>query len=157
MAGCSQPRVEPSPRPSQRPAPRPAPLAPAGGDDWREAPLTPGTWSWTRENGHSVARFGAGRLVLRCDRGAAQVRLELPGEADGPVPLVILTDTARKDLTAGPLAGTTGMIAASLPVRDPVLDAMVFSRGRFAIIASGAARLIVPSWPEVGRVVEDCR
>jgi len=38
-----------------------------------------------------------------------------------------------------------------------LLDAMAFSRGRFATAASGAPMLTVPSAPEVTRVVEDCR
>jgi hypothetical protein len=34
---------------------------------------------------------------------------------------------------------------------------MAFSRGRFAIETAGLPTLYVPSWPEVSRVVEDCR
>jgi hypothetical protein len=34
---------------------------------------------------------------------------------------------------------------------------MAFSKGRFAIEAGSAPPLYLPSWPEVTRVVEDCR
>ena len=38
-----------------------------------------------------------------------------------------------------------------------MLDAMVFSRGRFVVERTGAAPLVVPPYAEIGRVVEDCR
>jgi hypothetical protein len=44
-----------------------------------------------------------------------------------------------------------------LPASDPFLDQIVFSRGRFAVEAQGQARLILPTWPEPARVVEECR
>ena len=40
---------------------------------------------------------------------------------------------------------------------DELLDAMAFSRGRFVIEQAGAPTLVVPAYPEVGRVIEDCR
>jgi hypothetical protein len=40
---------------------------------------------------------------------------------------------------------------------DGALDQIAFSRGRFAVEAPGLASLIVPAWPEVTRVIEDCR
>ncbi|MDG2003332.1 MAG: hypothetical protein P8J20_08375 [Novosphingobium sp.] len=49
------------------------------------------------------------------------------------------------------------MIAVTLPASDPLLDAMAFSRGRFAVETAGLPTLYVPSWPEVSRVIEDCR
>jgi hypothetical protein len=38
-----------------------------------------------------------------------------------------------------------------------MLDAMVFSRGRFVVDRAGAAPLVVPPYAELGRVIEDCR
>jgi hypothetical protein len=43
-----------------------------------------------------------------------------------------------------------------MATRDPLLDQMAYSRGRF-MLAAGGQELIVPAWPEVARVVEDCR
>jgi len=34
---------------------------------------------------------------------------------------------------------------------------MAFSRGRFALETAGQETLYLPSWPEISRVVEDCR
>ena len=44
-----------------------------------------------------------------------------------------------------------------MPARDPLLDAMAFSKGRFALEVAGLPTLYVPSYPEVTRVIEDCR
>jgi hypothetical protein len=34
---------------------------------------------------------------------------------------------------------------------------MAYSRGRFAVEINGLPTLYLPSWAEVGRVIEDCR
>jgi hypothetical protein len=44
-----------------------------------------------------------------------------------------------------------------LAATDPLLDAIAFSRGRFAVEAPGLPTLILPTWPEPARVVEECR
>jgi hypothetical protein len=46
---------------------------------------------------------------------------------------------------------------ANLPAADPLFDQMAFSRGRIFVEAEGARALIVPAWPEIARVVEECR
>jgi hypothetical protein len=51
----------------------------------------------------------------------------------------------------------TNRISASLPAYDGLLDAMSFSRGRISVTVSGTPMLVVPAWPELARVVEDCR
>jgi len=58
---------------------------------------------------------------------------------------------------ASPVAGPPAALAVSLAARDPLLDAMAFSRGRFAVETAGLPTLYVPSWTEVSRVIEDCR
>jgi len=69
--------------------------------------------------------------------------------------------TIRTEFASRALAGTAGAgdpeLRTTLTPRDPLLDAMAFSKGRFAVEAPGAAPLYVPSWPEVTRVIEDCR
>lgn len=76
-----------------------------------------------------------------------------PGAA-APLALTIATGTGSRVLTARPVSGG---VEVAVPARDPVLDAMAFSRGRFAVLAGGLAPLYVPSWTEVSRVIEDCR
>jgi hypothetical protein len=64
------------------------------------------------------------------------------------------TSSATRTLQARAVAGG---VEAAVPASDPLLDAMLYSRGRYSIEVAGLERLIVPSWPEPGRVVEDCR
>ena len=64
--------------------------------------------------------------------------------------LAIRTTTLTRSL---PLASGQARIGAN----DPLLDAMIYSRGRFMVSAAGRPDLIIPPWPEIARVVEDCR
>ncbi|MDR2856874.1 MAG: hypothetical protein LBV50_03390 [Novosphingobium sp.] len=137
------------------PPPPPQPLRPTTAD-WRQAPVTPGDWNWSMESGRSTARFAGGMLVLRCDR-AGTVTLIRAGAAAGPVPMTITTSSGARTLSASPLPGSAPALAVTLEAGDPVLDAMIFSRGRFMVEAPGLAPIHIPSWPEIGRVVEDCR
>lgn len=155
-ASCSERRVipPPAPTPTPRPIPRPLPPPPQTRLDWRDAPLTPGDWAWSSEAGQSTARFAGGLLVLRCDRGAGTITLSRSIAAARPEPMTVTATAGMRTLTAVPQGGA---LTVTLPARDPVWDAMAFSRGRFALETAGAAPLIVPSWPEVGRVAQDCR
>jgi hypothetical protein len=70
---------------------------------------------------------------------------------------VVTTTLSRAFNVAPPLAGPSQQLAVSLVTRDPLLDAIAFSRGRFMVEVPGTATLYLPAWPEVARVVEDCR
>jgi hypothetical protein len=150
---------EPPPRPQpqvvQRPVPAPAPPA-----NWADAPLTPGEWTY-RPGAAPEAWFGpAGGdplFVVRCDPARRTVALIRPGAGPAPPAMQVTTSTNSVQIPGveerAPLAGVTGSLAAS----NPLLDAMVFSRGRFMVAVPGLPRLILPAWPEPARVVEDCR
>jgi hypothetical protein len=155
--------------PMAAPAPHP-PLsnpAPANVADWRDVPLPPGDWTWSKHAGGSVARYGAvdqpSVAILRCDHSAKTVQVALPAEhpADqdaAPRRAVITTSTSSGTATAAPVIIDGQMMwSVTLPASDHVLDAMAFSRGRFRIAITGLAPQVLPSWAEVGRVVEDCR
>lgn len=143
----AQPRPAPSPHPTPTPAPRPA-------ANWRDAPITPGDWRWSTTSLGSTASFSGGQFVLRCDRQQRTVTLVRAGAASAPVTMTITSENGARALTATPVAG--GM-AVAVPARDPLLDSMAFSRGRFAVQAAGQPPLYIPSWTEISRVVEDCR
>lgn len=68
--------------------------------------------------------------------------------------MTVMTQTMSRQL-AGELQGN--YLVATVPARDPLLDAMTFTRGRFAVLTSGMPMLSIPSWAEVGKVIEDCR
>lgn len=152
LASCA-PRREPPAPPPPTPAEPARPQRPPPPLDWQDAPLTPGDWSYREESGGSAAAYGAGTplFIVRCEPGR-QVSLSRPG-ASGAVLNVRTTESARS--LAAAVEG--GALVARLNPADPLLDAMVFSRGRIAIEAAGAPLLVLPSWPEPARVVEDCR
>jgi hypothetical protein len=105
------------------------------------------------------ANFGTGAgaplLTLSCDLATRQVRMALPAAgATGPVQMRIRTETAER-LTQARLEGAS--LVADFPASDSLLDAMAFSRGRFAVETAGRETLYVPAYPEISRVVEDCR
>jgi hypothetical protein len=56
-----------------------------------------------------------------------------------------------------PAAPGASGVTVTLPARAPVLDAMAYSRGRFVVEVAGLTPSYLPAWPEVARVVEDCR
>ncbi|WP_159870227.1 hypothetical protein [Novosphingobium sp. 9U] len=163
LAACSGPRMipetesrspAPAPQPAQGSSALPASPTPKG---WADFPATPGDWHWSNEGGRSTARFANGRVVLRCDPVQRTVRIERneSGVASrAPATLRIVTQTQTRAFNAVPQAGA---YAVDVPARDPLLDAMAFSKGRFAIETTGLQTLYVPSWTEVSRVIEDCR
>lgn len=155
LASCTAvPPAPPSPAPSPTPV---KPVTAPAPSDWRDAPATPGDWTWSRENNRSVARFAGGALVLSCDPNARTVTLFRQGSAQGPVPVTIMASDIARQLTGAPVSGPPPAISVTFPAADSFLDAMAFSRGRFAVETAGLPTLYVPSWPEVSRVIEDCR
>ena len=156
---CSEQRVEPTPAPTPAPpAPAPEPLMPPpAGTDWRDAPITPGVWEWRPMNGQSVARFAGGLLYVRCDPASRSVTLSRQGDARGPTAMRIVTSSTTRQVNATPQGGPSPLVSVAFSANDRLLDAMAFSRGRFAIETAGMPTLYVPSWPEVSRVIEDCR
>lgn len=159
VAGCiPKPAVPPPPGPQPQPAPPPPPVA----RDWRYGPLNPGGWTYSDRVGHSEAGFGvpgaARGFVVRCDRATRTVLLARDGGAvGGAMTIRTSSDTRSLPIAAVPGNPAPGAGAASLPANDRFLDAMVFSRGRFVVEMAGAPMLVMPSWPEPARVVEDCR
>ncbi len=163
LGGCvAERKVAPTPAPSPvvRPvAPPPQMVPPRIG--WRDMPLTPGDWSHSAGTAGSVAAFGSPGaeplLTLRCDRATSVVVLSRAGAASGQVPLSVVTTNGSRAFTATAQEGALPSLAVSLTPRDPHLDAIAFSRGRWAVEVPGLPALTLPAWPEVARVIEDCR
>ncbi len=159
LSGCvaaptaSPPAPQPSPVVLTLPPPVRAIPAPT---DWQDVPATPGDWHWSNEAGTSTARFAEGLLILRCDppRHAVTLLRAAPLTLGESVLMTIETTSTTRALSADPAPGG---VAVTLDARNPLLDAIAFSRGRFAIETTGQPTLYVPSWSEVGRVIEDCR
>lgn len=159
LAACGTPAPRSSPEPVRPSAPRIAAPALPPAPDWRDWPRTPGTWTYARDSRGSLALFGTAGddalLSLRCDLAARRLYLSRRGSA--VTPLTIRTSSATRTLGVQPTGGTPAYVAVVLSPGDPLLDAIGFSRGRFAVEQAGAAPLAVPAWPEIERVTEDCR
>jgi hypothetical protein len=160
LAACVSAPPQPEPQQVVRPAPAPPPLAaPAPAANWTERALTPGTWAWRTDPRGAIALYGPvgtdAALVVRCDRTAQRIYVSRP--AAGGSQMVLRATTSAKAYGARPTGSTPGYVAAELNTRDPQLDALAFSRGRFMIQLDGAADVIVPAWPELARVIEECR
>jgi hypothetical protein len=118
-----------------------------------------GTWSYRSTQGVSHAAFAdAGatqRLIVRCSRAARIVSIVRTGVAAAAPTLSIWTSTTSRSVPSR--FDATRTLTADLRATDHLLDAIAFSRGRFATGAAGAPMVAVPTAPELVRVIEDCR
>ena len=166
LSCCVAPEREQPPEPAPvavRPAPSPAPTptpTPAPTGEWTEWPATSGEWIYRRDERGSIALFGEpnqdARLTLRCDLSARQIYMTRAVAASAAVPFTLHTTSGAQSFTAQPTGGELPYIGIALAPGDMILDRMIYSRGRFLVEGAGAP-LVVPSWPEIARVVEDCR
>ena len=165
LAACVPSKPAPAPAPQSKPqlvAPpvieAPRPVRPAG--EWIDWPIEPGTWVYRTDARGSLALFGpAGAdatMTLRCDKGRGRIFLSVAG-AGSEGSMVIRTSSALKSLAAIPSANMPPYVVAEILPGDAILDAIAYSRGRFAIEVNGLRPMAIPNWAEIGRVIEDCR
>lgn len=150
VAGCTaipKPEAPPPPRPQPAaPAPAPAPLpAPASG--WEDRAVDRGAWRY--DAGSRTASFvpagGANPLLtMACSGGGIRMTSALAGN----VSLRTSAGTDQIRFDGG---------SANFTNRDPRLDRITFSRGRFALETPDGSALTLPVQSEIGRVIEDCR
>jgi hypothetical protein len=118
-----------------------------------------GSWSFQSVQGGSFAAFvdtsGAQRLIIRCNRGARTVSILRTGLPAAAPTLSVWASSAARSVASR--FDATKTLTIDLAATDPLLDAIAFSRGRFATAAAGAPMLVVPSGPQIDRVIEDCR
>ena len=164
LAACVQPPAPP-PASAPPPAPAPQPVTPPPAptySNWMDAPQTPGDWFYIPEQGASIAAFGPAQrqplFALRCDMATHAMSVGRTSASTVSQPMTIRTESVTRTFAADPAQGSVEhLVATSLPAADPFLDAMAFSKGRFAVEVSGEPTLYLPSWPELTRVIEDCR
>lgn len=150
------PAPAPAPSPTRAPVLVPPPSPVPSVSHWMDFPATPGDWTYAG----GVARFGppsGAYLSMRCDRASGVVELFRSGAPGVPVQMIIRSEALERAVSAEPAQGDPATLRARVPARDPLLDAMAFSKGRFAVETAGMPTLYVPSYPEVTRVIEDCR
>jgi hypothetical protein len=127
--------------------------------DLEAATPLPGTWSWSRAADGSEAAFissgGIPQLWLHCSRASRTVSIARP--ANAAVPFISVWTTTQTRALPASFNPAMRRSTAQLNAYDPLLDAMAFSRGRLAVALSAMPPLVAPAWPEIARVVEDCR
>ncbi|MGK2909299.1 MAG: hypothetical protein ACSLE1_05820 [Sphingobium sp.] len=122
--------------------------------------MTAGIWRYQQAGVSSSATFGvAGAhpvLTLRCEMPSRQV-VFVPAAARVAGQMIVRTTFGA---ASWPLQASSANPAQLVAVRagsDAALDQIAFSRGRFVIEVPGAAPLVLPTWAEITRIVEDCR
>ncbi len=161
IASCVAPPDGPPQRalpPVQRPTTAPPPLVPVP-QSVTPGAVEPGSWSYARMARGSAARFGteagAYGFAIECETGDRSIVLRIlrvnPSAPDATAVLRASSTLKSVAVTGG---GAFGI--ARLTARDPILDALAFSRGKFGVAIDGRERWL-PTWPELTRVVEDCR
>lgn len=161
---CSAPIVPPAAPPAKpvvvaRP---PVNIAPKLSGNWLDWPLAPGDWVYRRDERGSIALFGVpGRdalVTLRCDVARKRVYLARADvAATGSATFSVRSSSARKEFSAQTTGGALPYLATEIMPSDTILDAIIYTRGRFALEATGQSPLAIPSWSEIAKIVEDCR
>jgi hypothetical protein len=127
--------------------------------DYSTATPIEGTWTYVALPGGSEATFanaaGQPQLTISCVRSVRQVTVSKP--ATGAAPFINVWTTAQTRALPSSYNPATGRLSATLAAFDPFLDAIAFSRGRVEFGVSGQPALVVPTWAEPARVIEDCR
>ena len=127
--------------------------------DFSNSPMMPGTWSYLAVPNGSNARFTDGtgtiRISLGCNRTSRGVTIARTSAAPAAT-LSIWTSTSSRDQPAT-FEQSAQRVIATFNAQDTMLDAIVFSRGRFAVSMPGAPAFVIPTGPEAARIVEDCR
>lgn len=160
LAACVAPSAPPAPKAVSAPPAVAVAPPPRLTGDWNDWPFTPGNWTYRRDGRTSVAQFGTpGRnatVNFRCDAESRRVTLSREASVPG-TRMVIRTSSMTKTMAATANDANPAYLAADIAASDPILDAMAFSRGRVLVEMEGQQPVILPSWAEITRIVEDCR
>ena len=162
----STPAPQTAATPTPSPTPSAAPLPPPPNEaNWIDRPQTAGTWRFSGNQAAFVERDSRGGTVapstplfiMECTGNALRLSTQL--SRPGARAMAIRTETASRTLPLSPVSGSAEPAFAftDLQPRDPLLDAMALTRGRFAVEVQGAPSLYLPAWAEVTRVIEGCR
>jgi hypothetical protein len=118
-----------------------------------------GAWTYAPAVDGSEAVFanstGSPQLWLHCTRATRRISIAKPATAAAPF-LNIWTSSLSRSVAAS-FNPATARLTIDLGAYDPLLDAIVTSRGRVGFTVGAQPALIVPPWAEAARVIEDCR
>ena len=118
-----------------------------------------GNWSYAPAVDGSEAVFsnasGNPQLWVHCTRPTRRVTISRAATTAAQA-LNVWTSSQTKEMVAS-FNPATGRLTSDFGNYDPLLDAIVSSRGRVGFSYGAQPPLIVPAWAEIARVVEDCR
>jgi hypothetical protein len=135
-----------------------AQVAQPGAFNVETATALSGRWTYRSHAGGSEAAFadaGGTRLTLRCNRAVRTVSIARSGVPAAAPTLSVWTTSLSRSVPARFEASR--ILTADLAATDPLLDAIAFSKGKWATSALGAPTAAYPAWAEPVRVIEDCR
>ena len=118
-----------------------------------------GDWTYAQVSGGSEATFAnkakLPQVAIRCTRATRKV--QILKAASAAAPSLWVWTSSRQQILPATFDAASARVVAELGAYDPLLDAIASSRGRVGLSTPGVAALVVPPWPEVGHVIEDCR
>ena len=116
-----------------------------------------GHWTYASVSDGSEATFAdasAVQLWVHCARATRRVTSP---RRHGFAPQLGIWSTGLTRNVAASFDAATGRLTAQFGAYDGLLDSVANSRGRIGFAAGTQPVLVVPAWPELARVVEDCR
>jgi hypothetical protein len=127
--------------------------------DFTTATPLSGNWSYAATTDGSEATFsnssGNPQVWIHCTRATRRVSIAKP--ASGAAPFInVWTSSLTRSVPAS-FNPVTGRLSIEVGGSDPLLDAIATSRGRAAFTVGAQPALVVPTWSEPQRVIEDCR
>ena len=130
-----------------------------GAQDLGTATPIAGSWTYAPAADGSEAVFtnatGTPQLWVHCTRSNRRVSISKSAAAAAPSVSVWTSSLAKS--VASSFAPALGRLTIDLANFDPLLDAIASSRGRVGYTVGTQPPLVVPSWAEPARVIEDCR
>ena len=118
-----------------------------------------GSWIYGATTSGTEARFndaaGNTQLWVQCTRANRRISIARPATAAAPF-LTVWTSSLTRNVPAS-FNPAVNRLSIDLATFDPLLDAIVSSRGRVGYTIGTQPSLVVPPWPEPARVIEDCR
>jgi hypothetical protein len=131
----------------------------AGAQDLSTATPVAGSWSYGPAGDGSEAVFtnsaGSPQLWVHCTRSTRRIAISRPAIAAAP--FINIWTSSQTRSVASSFNPASGRLAIDLATYDPLLDAMVSSRGRIAFAVGAQPPFVVAPWAEPARVIEDCR
>jgi hypothetical protein len=136
-----------------------AAASPLAGQDLSTIQPVAGNWVYAPTTAGTEARFqdaaGNPQLWIQCTRATRGISIARAATGAAPF-LTVWTSSLTRQAPAS-FNPTTNRLTTSLATFDPLLDAIVSSRGRVGYTIGAQPALVVPPWPEPARVIEDCR